>query len=142
MINCYEMIILTVTFIFTLFLLYAKVEADRLPDVPPKLLPILKDQSFQEGSTATLQCTVTSGNTKGLIYEWFIDSTFVSNLPENKIKIITDSNNEDSRLKIFNVSQTDVGTYTCVAKNGFGQDKVSTKLGVIGKSTIMMNVID
>lgn len=98
----------------------------------PKLLALNKELVVQDESTVTIVCSISSGETKGLIYEWHKDNQFI--LPEqNKIKIITDANNDDSKIKIFNVTRKDEGLYKCIARNSFGEDFVSTKLTVKSK---------
>lgn len=52
---------------------------------------------------------------------------------QNRLEISVLKDNFQSILRIFNLKPEDEGTYTCVAKNRFGQHKMSTLLQVKGK---------
>ena len=46
-------------------------------------------------------------------------------------------------LRVENITKTDEGVYTCIDNAGFGPDKASAKLTVVGKiGKVIINVID
>lgn len=99
----------------------------------PKLIGLLDELNSPEGTNATITCSLGSGQLQGITYEW-VKNKGDRVLPvPNKIKIdIID--NYQSMLRIIDLKLEDAALYTCIAKNRFGQDKISTKLNVQGKS--------
>ncbi|RYE93324.1 MAG: hypothetical protein EOO77_45640, partial [Oxalobacteraceae bacterium] len=70
---------------------------------------------------------------QGLAYEWYKDDERLlegNSRTARKIRIEAPSDNYMSTLRVFNLEPSDAGLYSCVAKNRFGQDKISTKLNV------------
>lgn len=98
----------------------------------PKLVVLVDELNNPEGSNATISCSLGSGNLDGLTYEWFKNKSKLQNL-QNKIKIETASENYHSLLRVLHLTPEDEGLYSCVARNRFGQDKISTKLNVNGE---------
>lgn len=98
----------------------------------PQLVALHKEQTFKEGLTATLICSISSGDAQGLSFEWFKDGKRVNFESINRIRLISNPNNEDSKLRILNLTEGDEGIYSCVARNEFGKDQVSTRLNVKG----------
>lgn len=88
-----------------------------------------------EGTNATFTCSIGSGDLSGLIYEWRKDDIILSPVGnQRKLRIMTMPENYQSVLRVIDLKPTDSGVYSCLAKNRFGQDKVSTKLTVKGKN--------
>lgn len=97
----------------------------------PKLVGLLDELNNPEGTNATITCSLGSGDLRGLTYEWFKDKDRLAS-ETNKIRVDIPAENYQSVLRIFDLKQTDSALYTCIAKNRFGQDKISTKLNVKG----------
>jgi len=101
----------------------------------PKIVDLIEKLNNQEGSNATIFCALGSGDLEGLSYEWFRDDKKV--FPSNKIKILTSNDGSDSKLRIIDLKPNDSGSYSCLVRNRFGQDKMATKLSVKGKRSLL-----
>lgn len=101
--------------------------------VPPKLAPPAKELSADEGSTATIFCSLASSEVNEVRFEWLKEGELIEPPRSGgRTRIISDA--ADSRLKISNVSQAgDEATYVCRASNEFGTDEAATKLNVKGE---------
>lgn len=99
----------------------------------PKLVGLLDELNNPEGTNATITCSIGSGNLHGLSYEWFKNDERLIDGGRGKVRIDTAPDNYISVLRLFNLEANDAGSYTCVAKNRFGQDKISTRLNVKGE---------
>lgn len=106
---------------------------------PPKILPIATADSYPEGSTINLICTVSGGQRKGLELLWNING---DQIDDGKLKYQTadypnvslDSSDSDiSIMKIRNATINNSGQYTCTAKNPHGEDSTSVKIVINGK---------
>lgn len=97
----------------------------------PKLLDQFERINHPESTNATLTCSLGSGDLEGLTLEWFKDDRKISPSPKYKIVILPD--NVISNLRVINLKPEDSAVYSCVAKNAFGQDRISTRLNVKGK---------
>jgi len=85
-----------------------------------------------EGTSATFTCSIGSGELSDLKFEWFKDDQkIVSSNAKYKITILPE--NYNSILRIADLKPQDSATYSCLAKNPYGQDKISTQLFVKGK---------
>lgn len=112
----------------------------------PKLTSATSDKiSLGEGANATFTCTVASGDLAGLSYEWLRDDkTRIGHNQQqqqhqqqypnkqNKYRLSIGSDNFQSALRVIGLDQSDSGSYSCIARNQFGQDKVTTWLSVKG----------
>lgn len=110
---------------------------------PPKILPIATADSYPEGSSINLICTVSGGQRKGLTLNWNING---DDIDEQKLRyesgslagyenVSLDVSGADiSILKIWNSTLANAGQYTCTAKNPLGQDSTSVKIVINGKS--------
>lgn len=97
----------------------------------PKIANLVERLNQPEGSTASITCSVGSGELDGITHEWYKgDRRLVSG---GNVKIISASP-DISILRIHDVKSADSATYSCVARNAHGQDKISVKLFVKGKS--------
>lgn len=96
----------------------------------PKIVDFVDKLNHPEGTNASLVCSVGSGELDELKYEWFKDDKRI--VTSNKLKILIGPDNFNSMLRIMDLKTEDSGLYTCVAKNPFGQDKISTRLFVKG----------
>lgn len=118
--------------LLSIFLLAISIaESELSQSAAPKLIQLHREHVFDESQTASIVCSLISGDTESLSYEWLKNDVALK-LNPSKVKVTLDSNNEDSRIKIFNVSEVDAGVYSCIAKNKFGKDRVSTSLNVRG----------
>lgn len=97
----------------------------------PKLVVLVDELNNPEETNATISCSLGSGKLQGLTYEWYRNKERLQSVP-NKIIIDTARENYQSVLRILNLSSVDGGLYSCIAKNRFGQDKISTRLNVNG----------
>lgn len=98
--------------------------------VPPKVIPFSFGESeFNQGQSATLQCTVSSGDLP-LNISWHFDGDPIDKLPE-----ISTSNigKRVSVLTIDYVTGQHVGNYTCLARNPAGESSYTSPLYVNGK---------
>lgn len=95
---------------------------------------LLDELNNPEDTNATITCSLGSGEMQSLSYEWFKDKERLYGNTD-KFRIDVPSDNYQSVLRVFNLKPSDSALYTCIAKNRFGQDKISTKLNVQGKQT-------
>lgn len=75
-------------------------------------------------------CSIGSGDLDGLTYEWLKDDKRV--VPSARYRISIAPENFNSILRVIDLRPEDSATYSCVARNAFGQDKISIKLLVKG----------
>jgi hypothetical protein len=109
---------------------------------PPKILPIATADSYPEGSSINLICTVSGGQRRGLTLSWTINGVEID---EQKLRYGSTSANQQqldsinnvaintddadiSILKIKNATIANSGHYTCTAKNPLGQDSTSVDI--------------
>lgn len=97
----------------------------------PKLIALVDELNNPEGTDTSIICSTGSGHLPSLSYEWFKDKHRLS-ASHGKIRIDSPPDNYHSVLRIFDLTQEDSGNYICIARNRFGQDKISTKLNVKG----------
>lgn len=107
---------------------------------PPKILPIATADSYPEGSSINLICTVSGGERRGLELNWKLNG---EELNEQKLKYSKVFNGENvsigkdeadiSILRIKNATNSNSGLYTCTAQNRLGQDSTSVKIVINGK---------
>ena len=96
---------------------------------PPKLVPINFGQdTFDEGSSAMIVCTVSAGD-EPLSLRWTFHGLNIS----SDSGIITNNlGTKASILMIGSVSHSHRGTYTCLAQNRAGSASSTTKLNING----------
>lgn len=94
-------------------------------------MELVEELNNPEDTNATITCSVGSGELQGLTYDWFKDDQPLLTIP-NKIRIDIPSDNYQSVLRVFFLKPSDSGLYSCVAKNRYGESKISTKLNVNG----------
>lgn len=99
----------------------------------PKLGTTFRDVVKEEGAYATLSCSIGAGNKDSLIFEWYKNNNLIDYEQNGRIRNIVDSDLEESKLKLSNLTRDDEGTYTCVARNKFGSDKILIKLKIKGE---------
>uniref|UniRef100_A0A6G1SD09 Hemicentin-2 n=1 Tax=Aceria tosichella TaxID=561515 RepID=A0A6G1SD09_9ACAR len=100
---------------------------------PPKILPIATADSYPEGATINLICTVSGGQRKGLALNWEKDGR---ELNDESLRYsneygsisIEKTGTDISILRISNATHEDSGRYTCKAKNPIGEDSTSAQL--------------
>ena len=107
---------------------------------PPKILPISTADSYPEGSSINLICTVSGGQRRGLVLTWTVNE---EDLGESSSKwkylesfsnvAINTDDTDISILKIKNATSRNSGQYTCTARNPLGQDSTSVKIAINGK---------
>lgn len=73
-----------------------------------------------------------AGELESSTLEWFKDDMRIPALAKYKITAIPD--NGVSILRVADLEMEDSGDYSCIAKNPFGQDRISIKLSVKGES--------
>lgn len=104
---------------------------------PPKILPIATADSYPEGSSINLICTVSGGQRKGLVLSWMMNGEELDNEKLkysgmfDNVSIGTDDA-DISIMKIKNATSANSGTYTCTAKNPLGQDSTSVRIVING----------
>lgn len=104
---------------------------------PPKILPIATADSYPEGSSINLICTVSGGQRRGLTLQWQLNGDLMD---DSKLRYSEQFNNvainmddaDISILKIKNATAKNSGQYTCTAKNPLGQDSTSVKIVING----------
>jgi hypothetical protein len=99
----------------------------------PSLVDPVERLNHAEGTNATLTCSVGSGDLNGLTFEWFKDERKLA--PSSKYKIVVLPDNVNSILRVIDLKPDDSAVYSCVARNRFGQDRISTRLTVKGECT-------
>lgn len=105
---------------------------------PPKILPIATADSYPEGSTVNLICTVSGGQRKGLTLGWFKDG---QELNDDLIRYTSSLDNvsiektgvDISILRISNATHDNSGQFTCTAKNPLGEDSTSVNIVINGR---------
>ena len=97
----------------------------------PKIVDQVERINHPEGTNATFTCTIGSGELAGLKFEWFKDERRVAASSRHRISVAPE--NFNSILRVIDLRPDDAGLYSCVARNAFGQDKISIKLMVKGK---------
>lgn len=99
----------------------------------PKIVDPVERLNHPEETNATFTCSIGSGDLNGLVYEWKKDDITVNQATNpRKLKITTLPENYQSILRVIDLEPSDAGTYTCIARNKYGQDRVSTRLFVKG----------
>ncbi|KAL3256324.1 hypothetical protein MRX96_046609 [Rhipicephalus microplus] len=88
----------------------------------PVVTPFSFPTDLSEGSSAQVFCAISKG-TLPVYFTWFKNGQTVSG---DNVKVTT--SDRFSVLQILQVSATDVGNYTCFAKNLQGSDSYSVKL--------------
>ena len=96
----------------------------------PKLSGFLKSQSQNQNSKFKLSCFVEEGS-KPLEFRWFLDnSEIILKNSDRNIQIV--HSEDESILKIDNLSKENTGNYSCFVKNSYGTDVQSSVLLVKG----------
>lgn len=98
----------------------------------PKIVDFVDKLNHPEGTNASLVCSVGSGELDGLTYEWLRDEQPISP-SKSKFRLSIAPDNFNSILRIMDLKTEDSGLYSCLARNAFGQDKISTRLSVKGR---------
>jgi hypothetical protein len=76
-------------------------------------------------------CSIGYGELDDLVYEWFKNDQKI--VPSQRYRISIAPDNFNSILRVLDLKPEDSGTYSCVARNAFGKDKISIKLFIKGK---------
>uniref|UniRef100_A0A6G1SDF4 Hemicentin-2 n=1 Tax=Aceria tosichella TaxID=561515 RepID=A0A6G1SDF4_9ACAR len=117
---------------------------------PPKILPIATADSYPEGSSINLICTVSGGQRRGLTLSWTFngepidggelnrqlargygntDAASGTSNNNNLNNVAINMDDADiSILKIKNATLNNSGQYTCTAKNPLGEDSTSVNI--------------
>lgn len=96
----------------------------------PKIVNLVERLNHPEGTNATFMCSIGSGDLENLTYEWLRDGQQIE--ASSRLRIATAAENYNSILRVIDLKQDDSATYTCVAANSHGQDRMSIKLFVKG----------
>ena len=109
--------------------------SSKLVNITVSKAPRILDQSerlnYPEGTNATLMCSIGSGELDGLTYEWLKDDKRLA--PSLRYRVSIAPENFNSILRVIDLRPDDSGTYSCVARNSFGKDRISIKLQVKGE---------
>lgn len=97
---------------------------------------MLKDVITQEGSTATLECSVTCSTVPNIM--WYKDSMSISTSKNYEMKF--DRLSGKASLIIMDANTDDCGEYSCVFQNMTGQAETKSRLFVKSKSFIKTNI--
>lgn len=100
----------------------------------PALVDPVERLNHAEGTNATFTCSIGSGDLNGLTFEWFKGDRRLSSTNKFKIAVLPD--NVNSILRVIDLKPEDSASYSCVAKNRFGQARISTKLAVKGMDIV------
>lgn len=92
----------------------------------PLQLEEIRSKTVRTGKTASFMCTVADGEATEFL--WSKEGQLIRQ--NEKFRITTHP--ENSVLTIRNVDPSDGGTYICVAKNSFSEDRVKAVLNVEG----------
>ena len=112
---------------------------------PPKILPIASADSYPEGSSINLICTVSGGQRRGLTLSWtkdgqeLNDEVFRTNDELSNLSLEMSSDADISILKIKNATSSSSGQYSCTARNPLGKDSTSVRIVINGKSTEILH---
>ncbi|GFS44506.1 titin [Nephila pilipes] len=99
--------------------LLIEVEASDAPVLNPLLIP----PSLALGDITEIACSIKRGSTP-VTFKWLQNGVDVSNHPKYKMSNIGSS----SRFVIGKIHATDIGNYTCIVKNVYGQDEKTISL--------------
>lgn len=110
---------------------------------PPKILPIATADSYPEGSTINLICTVSGGQRKGLTLVWSKDGEEINleamRFSEALDNVSIEKTGADiSILRVSNATFKNSGRFGCTAKNPLGEDSTSVNILVNGEFTIKL----
>lgn len=109
---------------------YSKTTNDDL--IEPIQLENLQPKTAKSGRTVNFVCSVVAGKVAEFLW------TKQGQLIKDDAKFRVNIEPEASMLLIRNVDLNDAGDYTCVAKNAFSEDRVSTSLRVEGNRQELM----
>ncbi|KAG9511089.1 Down syndrome cell adhesion molecule-like protein Dscam2, partial [Fragariocoptes setiger] len=96
----------------------------------PKLVPMVAADSYAEGSSVNLLCTLAQGGqgAAALTFDWTKDGMRLPAAVDTNYHI--ERNQDHSLLRIPHVRIADAGEYRCTAKNQIGYDTSSVRLVV------------
>ena len=97
----------------------------------PKIVDQVERLNHPEGTSATITCSIGSGELDGLTFEWLRDDKKI--VASSKFRILTVSDNFNSMLRVNDLKPEDSALYSCVAKNAYGQDRIDVRLAVKGE---------
>ncbi|RWS22525.1 Down syndrome cell adhesion molecule-like protein, partial [Leptotrombidium deliense] len=86
--------------------------------VAPKLSPFPTFNSLKEGSIVRVFCGVQQGSAP-LYFNWFFNSKLITN---HFSDIEIETNEGESVLRIKKLLSNHTGNYTCIVRNGVGED--------------------
>ncbi|XP_054724336.1 cell adhesion molecule Dscam2-like [Uloborus diversus] len=89
-----------------------------LINVPPIVQPFNFPESASQGQRITATCGILQGS-KILQFHWLKDGQALQGIPNTSV----DMQAEYSVLTIVPASKSNVGNYTCIVKNDFGEDR-------------------
>lgn len=105
---------------------------------PPKILPIATSDSYPEGATINLICTVSGGQRKGLTLSWAKNGDELNDEILRYSNGLTDNLSIEKNgvditiLRITNATHTNSGRYSCSARNALGEDSTSVEIVING----------
>lgn len=113
-------------------------EQEPAPKVSPKFTsPIQNVAELQEGQPAHFETTVEPIDDPELVIQWYHnDEPFFAS---SRAKILSDFG--WCILNINSTEERDTGTWTCVATNSVGEDRVTTNLSVSGHAVLYTDTI-
>jgi hypothetical protein len=99
----------------------------------PKIVEQVERINHPEGTNATFTCTIGSGELNGLKFEWTKDERRIV-ATSGRYRVSVAPENFNSILRVIDLRPDDSGVYSCLARNAFGQDRISIRLVVKGES--------
>ncbi|XP_055939794.1 cell adhesion molecule Dscam2-like [Argiope bruennichi] len=83
---------------------------------PPIIQPFIFPETASQGQRVTATCGILQGS-KPLTFQWMKDGKEIINVPNTSVDVQA----EYSVLTISPASKSNVGNYTCIVRNSFGQ---------------------
>ncbi|XP_035214084.1 titin-like [Stegodyphus dumicola] len=108
-----------------------------VPEEPPVLNPMFVPPNLAIGDNVELLCIIKRGSYPVQI-KWLHNGNEIKSLQKFKIM----NSDSSSHLSIGKIQASDIGNYTCFAKNSYGQDSFTVQLVIEGDTTNIPPVLN